>query len=128
MNKLLIAIIAAAGFAVPGRSVAADAAAGKEKSQLCAACHGSDGNTPMMPEYPKLAGQPADYLEKVLRDYKKGARKNPVDDALGAGPFQAGYQGLGCLLLQPEGRSEGQVDAVAATHPKERSRRLHFFV
>ena len=78
MSKLLIAIIAVTGFAVTAGAVAADAAAGKEKSQLCAACHGPDGNTPMMPEYPKLAGQPADYLEKVLRDYKKGARKNPM--------------------------------------------------
>ena len=78
MNKLLIAIITVASFAVTGSTLAADAAAGKEKSQLCAACHGPDGNTPMMPEYPKLAGQPADYLEKVLRDYKKGARKNPM--------------------------------------------------
>jgi cytochrome c553 len=78
MNKLLIAIIAGAGIAVAGGAVAADAAAGKEKSQMCAACHGPDGNTPMMPEYPKLAGQPADYLEKALRDYKKGARKNPM--------------------------------------------------
>jgi len=31
------------------------------------------------PEFPKLAGQPADYLEKALRDYKKGrAAKNPM--------------------------------------------------
>ena len=78
MNRLLFAIIAGAGFAVAGGAVAADAAAGKEKSQMCAACHGPDGNTPMMPEFPRLAGQPADYLEKALRDYKKGARKNPM--------------------------------------------------
>ena len=78
MNRFLIAIIVLTGLAVSGGTLAADAAAGKEKSQLCAGCHGPDGNTPMMPEYPKLAGQPADYLEKVLRDYKKGARKNPM--------------------------------------------------
>jgi len=78
MKKLLIAIIAGAGFATAGGAIAADVAAGKEKSQTCAACHGPDGNTPMMPEFPKLAGQPADYLEKALRDYKKGVRKNPM--------------------------------------------------
>jgi len=78
MNKLLIAIIAGAGFVAAGGAVAADVAAGKEKSQTCAACHGPDGNTPMMPEFPKLAGQPADYLEKAMRDYKKGVRKNPM--------------------------------------------------
>lgn len=78
MNKLLIAIIAGTGLAVSGGVLAADTAAGKEKSQMCAACHGPDGNTPMSPEFPKLAGQPADYLEKALRDYKKGTRKNPM--------------------------------------------------
>jgi cytochrome c553 len=78
MNKLLIAIVAGAGLTLAGAAAAADVAAGKEKSQMCVACHGPDGNTPIMPEYPKLAGQPADYLEKALRDYKKGARKNPV--------------------------------------------------
>lgn len=78
MNKLLIAIIAGMGLAVTGGVIAADAAAGREKSQMCAACHGPDGNTPMTPDFPKLAGQPADYLEKALRDYKKGARKNPM--------------------------------------------------
>lgn len=78
MNKLLKLIIAGACFAVASGVLAADIAAGKEKSQMCAACHGPDGNTPTMPEIPRLAGQPADYLEKALRDYKKGARKNPM--------------------------------------------------
>ena len=36
-----------------------------------------DGNSPT-PDYPKLAGQYPDYLAKALRDYKSGARKNPI--------------------------------------------------
>jgi cytochrome c553 len=36
-----------------------------------------DGNS-AIPDNPKLAGQNADYLAKVLRDYKSGARKNPI--------------------------------------------------
>ncbi len=79
MNKLWIAMIAAAGLAVAGNAVAAgDAAKGKEKAAVCSACHGADGNTPLSPEYPRLAGQPDDYLEKALRDYKSGKRKNPL--------------------------------------------------
>jgi cytochrome c553 len=78
MSKFLIAMLAAAGVALGGGAAAADIAAGKEKAGMCAACHGADGNTPIMPEYPKLAGQPADYLEKALRDYKAGKRKNPL--------------------------------------------------
>jgi cytochrome c553 len=57
---------------------AGDAASGKQKSQTCAACHGADGNTPTGPEFPRLAGQHYDYLLKALRDYKSGARKNPI--------------------------------------------------
>jgi cytochrome c553 len=79
MNKLWIAMIALAGVAVAGNALAGgDAAKGKEKSAICATCHGADGNTPIMPEYPRLAGQPHDYLEKALHDYKSGKRKNAL--------------------------------------------------
>lgn len=79
MNKLWIAMIAAAGLVSAGNALAGgDVEKGKEKAALCAACHGPDGNTPIMPEYPRLAGQPDDYLEKALRDYKSGKRKNPL--------------------------------------------------
>ena len=79
MNKSWIAMIAVTGLAVAGNAVAGvDAAIGKEKAALCNTCHGPDGNTPLSPEYPKLASQPADFLEKALRDYKSGKRKNPL--------------------------------------------------
>lgn len=79
MNKLWIAMIAVAGLTVAGNAVAGgDAVKGKEKAAICSACHGADGNTPLSPEYPKLSGQPDDYLEKALRDYKSGKRKNPL--------------------------------------------------
>ena len=41
-----------------------------------------------MPEYPKLAGQYPDYLAKALRDYKSGARKNPIMAGMAAGLTQ----------------------------------------
>ena len=47
------------------------------RAKGCAACHGQDGNSANA-EYPRLAGQHRDYLAKVLRDYKSGARKNPI--------------------------------------------------
>lgn len=52
-----------------------DVGAGKEKSQVCAACHGVDGNSPN-PVWPKLAGQHAEYIIKQLRDIKNGEREN----------------------------------------------------
>jgi len=45
-------------------------------AKACAACHGTDANTPIMPIYPKLAGQNAEYLAQQLQDIKSGARNN----------------------------------------------------
>ncbi|MBV6417869.1 MAG: Cytochrome c4 [Steroidobacteraceae bacterium] len=53
------------------------AAEAPQAAQVCVACHGSEG-VAMLPEYPNLAGQHADYLERALEEYKKGARKNPI--------------------------------------------------
>jgi len=79
MNKLWIAMIGLFAMVAAGNALAGgDAAKGKEKAAICGTCHGPDGNTPIMPEYPRLAGQPDDYLEKALRDYKSGKRKNPL--------------------------------------------------
>ncbi len=48
-----------------------------EVAQTCVACHGVDG-IGITPQYPTLAGQHADYLERALTDYKKGGRKNAI--------------------------------------------------
>lgn len=55
-----------------------DADAGKSKSVVCQACHGVDGNGTGDGQYPRIAGQYADYLAKALHDYKSGARANPI--------------------------------------------------
>ena len=55
----------------------ASAAAGKEKAASCAGCHGENGNS-LVPMYPKLAQQHANYLERQLQAFKSQARNNPV--------------------------------------------------
>jgi len=71
----LLAVIVALSQAL---AFGADVAAGQAKvKQVCAACHGQDGNSPTA-DYPKLGGQYSDYIAKALRDYKSGARKNPI--------------------------------------------------
>lgn len=60
-----------------GGALASESAAGKEKSKVCAACHGPEGNSTSA-EFPRLAGQHYDYLVKALKDYRSGARKNPI--------------------------------------------------
>jgi cytochrome c553 len=53
--------------------------AGKAKAaQVCAACHGPEGNKPSDATQPILAGQHADYLVRALTDYKIGRRNNPI--------------------------------------------------
>ena len=72
---LLIALaFSASALAAP----TGNAAAGKTKAQVCAACHGADGNKTLDGSYPKLAGQYPDYLSKALHEYKSGKRKNPI--------------------------------------------------
>ena len=57
---------------------AADLAAGKAKAtEVCAACHGADGNSATA-DFPRIGGQYPDYLVKALRDYKSGQRKNAI--------------------------------------------------
>lgn len=55
-----------------------DIEAGKAKSTVCQACHGADGNGTGDEQYPRIAGQYADYLAKALNDYKSGERVNPI--------------------------------------------------
>ena len=62
----------------------ADYDAGKAKSQVCAACHGSDGNS-QVTMYPKLAGQYKDYLINSLNAYKSGSRKNAIMSGFATG-------------------------------------------
>ena len=42
----------------------------------CTACHGKDAKSPIMPLYPKLAGQNEAYLLQQMKDIKSGARSN----------------------------------------------------
>jgi len=51
-------------------------AAGKVLSTPCVACHGAEGVSER-PEYPSLAGLPANYTRDALRGYFKGGRHHP---------------------------------------------------
>jgi cytochrome c len=56
-------------------NVAADGAA-LFKSKACFTCHGADAKTPLLPIYPKVAGQNADYAYNQMMDIKSGKRAN----------------------------------------------------
>lgn len=74
--KRIIAVCLATGVVLSAQ--AADIEAGKAKAQqVCAACHGADGNS-QNPDFPRLAGQYDEYLVQALKDYQSGKRKNAI--------------------------------------------------
>ena len=58
-----------------------DADAGQGKAAVCAACHGVDGNS-VVPNWPKIAGQHAPYLERPLVLIKDAKRPVPEMTAI----------------------------------------------
>ena len=78
MKKLviLVLLLTAAGLGMQVNA-AGDAVTGKGKATACGACHGSDGNS-VSPQFPKLAGQNASYIQAQLANFKSGKRQNPI--------------------------------------------------
>jgi len=66
---LLVSTLAAAAPA------AEESDAGIALIGTCVACHGADG-IGKAPQYPNLAGQKASYLEKQLKAFRSGERKD----------------------------------------------------
>jgi cytochrome c len=65
---LAVTVAASPAFAVDGATL--------YQTKTCLACHGKDGKTPLMPNYPKIAGQSAKYIEEQMLDIKSGVRAN----------------------------------------------------
>jgi cytochrome c553 len=72
-------IIALCGLGLPALASiptqAADVAAGKEKAEICAGCHGDNGIS-QTENIPSLAGQPDQFIEWQLVYFRAGTRKN----------------------------------------------------
>jgi cytochrome c553 len=73
-KTIYLAAFAAAVIAGPV-CAGGDPQAGKEKSAVCAGCHGEDGNSTIGAN-PRLAGQYESYLLQALKRYKSGQRKD----------------------------------------------------
>lgn len=85
---LAAALALASGTVLAVGAPRGDIAAGKARfeatppgGQSCASCHLESGAKAIDPNTPLLAGQYADYLDKVLRDYRSGARINVLMNA-----------------------------------------------
>ena len=53
------------------------ATARPKATETCLACHGTNG-VGITADYPTIAGQHKDYIERALHDYQKGGRKNAI--------------------------------------------------
>lgn len=83
MIKKFSIIVMTGWLATMGAAQAAgDVAAGKAKAAMCTTCHGEKGEG--IAPNPKLAGLPEADLLKMLKDYKSGAKSNPIMNGMAA--------------------------------------------
>lgn len=54
------------------------------KEAMCRSCHGAAGAKPIMPAYPKLAGQNKEYLIAAIKAYRDGSRKGGMAAVMAA--------------------------------------------
>lgn len=73
-------------------------------SQRCNRCHGVDGNSTDV-RIPALAAQRADYLDKVLHDYRAGKRKDSIMDAMTSTLSDADIDGLAAYYSRKRARA-----------------------
>lgn len=84
-------------------------------NQVCAACHGTDGNSTASVN-PSLAGQPAAYVALQLSHFKSGIRANPVMQGMAAALTPEDMKSLGAYFSQqkPKGMAAKDADLVRA--------------
>ena len=75
--KSFISVLFTALLLASSPIMAADVAAGKAKSAICAACHGATGIS-VNPMWPNLAGQKEMYLAKQIKAFRDGVRVDPT--------------------------------------------------
>ena len=88
MKKIVMIMLAATVTALGAGVVLAEGealdGATLYKKRTCFTCHGADAKTPILPTFPKLAGQNAEYALQQMKDIKSGARANGQSVAMKA--------------------------------------------
>jgi cytochrome c553 len=75
MRAVSLGMLFASAIAMTSFAQAADVAAGKEKAEICAGCHGDNGIS-QTENIPSLAGQLDQFIQWQLVFFRAGARKN----------------------------------------------------
>jgi cytochrome c553 len=118
MKRLLVLVAAACFPAIAATQTPAAPAAGAVSlqrgqqiaTQVCAACHGPDGNSPT-PANPNLAGQHADYITQQLAHFKAGIRQNAIMQGMAAPLSDDDMRSLGLFYAQQKPKGLAARDA-----------------
>jgi cytochrome c553 len=110
--SLATAVLAQAPAPAPGGK--ADLAQAETIAKnVCAACHGIDGNS-ASPANPNLAGQSAEYIALQLAHFQSGIRVNPVMQAMAATLKPEEMKALGVYFSQQKPKGLAAKDAELA--------------
>ena len=85
------------------------ARSGAEIAKQCVACHGEDGNSPT-PNFPRIAGQHADYMFHSLKSYKNGDRKNAIMAGIVAALSEEEMKNVSAFYASQNGLSVVNID------------------
>ena len=104
MTQLLFLAAALAAAQATAQTPAGDPVKGREKTQMCAGCHGIEGWRTAFPEVyrvPRIGGQHEAYLAKALQAYKSGERSHPSMRAIAASLSDQDISNLAAYYAQP---------------------------
>ena len=99
LTVTLLSLIPAVAFS------AGNAAAGKNKSAVCHACHGPTGVS-VQPIYPNLGGQHQDYLSKALHSFRDGSRSNAILNGFAASLSDTDIEDIAAWYASQQGLTE----------------------
>jgi cytochrome c553 len=104
--KKLMTFVLLAGCFLTLPVLAADKAAGKQKSAICARCHGGGGKSSNA-EYPILAAQQASYIVNQLKAFKSGNRHNSMMEGMAASLSDADIDDLAAYFSSQSAAKAG---------------------
>ncbi|PMS18811.1 cytochrome C [Trinickia dabaoshanensis] len=102
-------LVAAVGAVGSAHAASVDNGKALVEAHNCAACHGATFTKPVSGEYPKLAGQHADYIVMALRQYQMGTsnpnfgRNNAIMQAQVQGLSLSDMKDIGAYLESLQG-------------------------
>lgn len=118
--KTLLALSCALAFSLAAAAAPAEDAAAQKAQTVCAACHGGDGNS-FNGEWPKLAGQHADYIKLQLEYFRCHATKGAqcaLKDRRYSDPNAIPANGM-MMVAQAGALSDADIAGLAAYFAKQ---------